>query len=101
MLESVQKLAPTLYPYVCAAYSSPSNLVWEDKTLPFLDGAQQEDPICSLLFSRSTHQLCSCLESEMCVFFQDDCTLGGSNESVMQNLLVGTKFAINSAKIVA
>ena len=47
MLDAVLEHAPTLYPFVHSAYSSPSSLFWSDATIQSAEGVQQGDPFCS------------------------------------------------------
>ena len=86
MLEAVQKLAPGLFSFVHSAYSSPSTLFWADNTLQSAEGVQQGDPLGPLLFCLTIHELGSQLESELCLFYLDDGTLGGSVESIKHDL---------------
>ena len=88
MLEAVQKLAPGLFSFVHSAYSSPSTLFWADNTLQSAEGVQQGDPLGPLLFCLTIHELGSQLESELCLFYLDDGTLGGSVESLKHDLEV-------------
>ena len=37
--------APSLFPLVHSAYSSPSTLFWGDKTIQSAEGVQQGDPL--------------------------------------------------------
>ena len=91
MLEAVQSFAPIIYPFIHSAYSSPSMLFCEDKTIDSAEGVQQGDPLDPLLFCLTIHQLCSHLKSELCIFYLDDGTLGGGTlggkvEDVVQDL---------------
>ena len=88
MLEAVQKLAPGLFPFVHSAYSSTSTLFWADNTLQSAEGVQQGDPLGPLLFCLTIHELGSQLESELCLFYLDDGTLGGSVENLKHDLEV-------------
>ena len=54
MLEAVQNFSPSLFPLVHSAYSSPSTLFWEDKTIQSAEGMQQGDPLGPLLYSPSS-----------------------------------------------
>ena len=86
MLECVQDLAPDLFAHVHSVYSAPSSLFWGDKILHSAEGVQQGDPLGPLLFCFSIHHLCTQLKSELCIFYLDDGTLGGSMETVLQDL---------------
>ena len=76
MLEAVQRLAPSIYPFVHSVYSSPS-LFWSDKIIQSSEGVQQGDPLGPLLFCLTIQHVCSLLKSELCIFYLDDGTLGG------------------------
>ena len=47
---------------------------------------QQGDPLGPLLFCFTIHELISQLESDLCMFYLDDGTLGGNPEVVLQDL---------------
>ena len=85
MLEYVQDLAPDLFAYVHSAYSAPSSLFWGDKILHSAEGVQQV-PLGPLLFCLSIHRLCTQLKSDLCIFYLDNGTLGGSMKTVLQDL---------------
>ena len=91
-MEAVQELAPTLFCFVHSAYSTPSTLFWSDKVLQSAERVQQGDPLGPLLFCLTIHNLVSQLESELCLFFLDDGTLGGSVETLRHDLEVIHKF---------
>eukprot|EP00731_Ephydatia_muelleri_P031989 Em0023g496a len=86
MLKAVQQLAPSIFPFVHSAYSSPSSLYWCDKIIQSTEGVQQGDPLGPLLFCLSLHSVCCLLRSELRVFYLDDGTLGGSLEDIAHDL---------------
>ena len=88
MLQAVSDLAPELAPFVYSAYSEPSYLFWGGNSLLSLEGVQQGDPLGPLLFCLTIHKLTSQLESELCLFYLDDGTLGGEAEQVLRDLLL-------------
>ena len=51
MLMAVHEIAPQLFPLVHSAYSVPSSLFAQDKTIQSAEGVQQGDPLGPLLFS--------------------------------------------------
>ena len=79
MLNAVKLLAPSIYPFVHSAYSSPSSLFGSDKIIPSADGVQQGDPLGPLLSCLTLHYvyMCCLLKSELCLFYLDDGSLGG------------------------
>ena len=87
MLDAVKDLAPGLLPFVYFAYCEPSSLFWGDKLLQSAEGVQQGDPLGPLLFCLTIHQLLLQLNSEFCIFYLDDGTLGGRTEDVLRDLL--------------
>ena len=88
MLEAVEVLARTIYPFVHSVYSSPSSLIWGDKTICSSEGVQQGDPLGPLLFCLSIHHHCTFLSAGLCVMYLDDITLGGSMAEIGHDLEV-------------
>ena len=86
MLEAVRDLAPEIYPLVHSAYSSPSSLLWCDKTINSAEGVQQGDPLGPLLFCLTLHRHCEQLRSPLCVMYLDDVSIGGPVEDVLHDL---------------
>ena len=92
MLEAVQHLAPSIYPFVHSVYSS-SSLFWSDKIIQSSEGVQQGDPLGPLLFCLTIQHVCSLLKSELCIFYLDDGTLGGVLSDVLHDIEVIKKEA--------
>ena len=88
MLKAVQALAPELLRFVHSIYSAPSTLFWEDECLLSCEGVQQGDPLGPLLFCLTLQQLSLQLRSELCLFYLDDGTLGGSEDDILHDLEV-------------
>ena len=86
MLNAVRSLMPELTPFVHSAYGEPSTLFWGQQTLSSREGVQQGDPLGPLLFCLTIHELCSRQESDLCLFYLYDGTLGGSPQEVLQDL---------------
>jgi hypothetical protein len=86
MLKAVEEYIPELLPFVYAAYSAPSVLLWDGEQVLSAEGVQQGDPLGPLLFCLSIHKIVSSLSSEFIVFYLDDGTLGGSFEDLQANL---------------
>ena len=59
MLQSVIKFAPAFFCFVQSAYEKPSCLFCGDHILQSAEGEQQGDPMGSLLFCISIHDLVS------------------------------------------
>ena len=85
MLSAVQVLATTILPFVHSSYSNTSFLFWDDKSIQSCEGIQQGDPLGPLLFCLTIYQLQSCLESEFCLLYLDNVTLGGDREEVLHD----------------
>ena len=92
MLEAMQSFAPEIYPFVHSVYSSPSNLLWEDKTIQSSEGVQQGDPLGPLLFCLAIHPRSTQLMAEFCAMYLDDVSLGGSPEVILHDLEVVESF---------
>ena len=63
-------------------------MFWEDEIIQSAEGVQQGDPPGPLLFCLTIHELCSHLQSELCLSYLDDGTLGGCNDVISQDLEV-------------
>lgn len=57
MLLAVCERVPQIFPLVHSAYSAPSSLFIQDKTIQSAEGIQQGDPLGPLLFSLATMDL--------------------------------------------
>ena len=88
MLKAVQDLAPELLRFVHSVYSAPSTLLWEDECLLSCEAVQQGDPLGPLLFCLTLQQLSLQLRSELCLFYSDNSTLGGSEDDILHDLEV-------------
>ena len=88
MLKAVEDLAPELLRFVHSIYSASSTLFWEDECLLSCEGVQQGDPLGPLLFCLTLHQLSLQLRSELCLFYLDNGTLGGSEDDILHDLEV-------------
>ena len=88
MLESVEGLVPSVYPFVHSVYSSPSSLFWGEINLSSSEGVQQGDPLGPLLFCLSIHHHSTFLSAKFYVEYLDDITLGGSTDEILHDLEV-------------
>ena len=86
MLLAVQMFAPDLFPLAYSSYASSSLLFWGDQVIESAEGVQQGDPLGPLLFCLAIHPLVSQLESEFCVWYLDDGTIGGPSELLFEDL---------------
>ena len=86
MLKAVEVLDPTIYPFVHSVYSSPSFLIWGDKTIFPSKDEQQDDSLGPLLFCLYIHHHCTFLSAKLCVMYLDDITLGGSVAEIGHDL---------------
>ena len=88
MLLAVEDSAPELYAFVHSAYSSSSSLFWNGKIIQSSEGVQQGDPLGPLLFCLTIHPMVLKMQSEFCVWYLDDGTLGGTEKEVRHDLEV-------------
>ena len=86
MLTAVRDVTPELFNFVYSTYRNPSSLFCGDHTIQSEEGVQQGDPLGPLLSCLTIHPLITKLTSEFNEFYLDNGTLGGSVESVLQNL---------------
>ena len=86
MLKAMEEYIPELLPFVYAAYSAPSVLLWDGEQVLSAEGVQQGDRLGPLLFCLFIHKIVSSLSSEFIVFYLDDGTLGGSFEDLQADL---------------
>ena len=68
------------------AYSKPSSVIASGHSITTSTGVQQGDPIGPLLFALAVDQIASGVESELSVWYLDDATIGGSPESVLNDV---------------
>ena len=73
MLNAVLEKAPVIYPLVHSVYSQPTYLYFGDNIIPSSEG---------VLFCLTILELTSNLKAEVCIFYLDDGTLGGTLEDV-------------------
>ena len=86
MTAAIRDVAPDLYQFIYSAYQTPSSLFCGDYILQSAEGVQQGDPLGPLRFRLTIHPLVTKLTSEFKVFYLENGTLGGSVESVLQDL---------------
>ncbi|KMS64974.1 hypothetical protein BVRB_040730, partial [Beta vulgaris subsp. vulgaris] len=86
MLGEVASRIPELYKFCHLSYSSPSTLKFGEWCVESQVGIQQGDPLGPLLFCLSIHPLLMSLSSDLIVGFLDDITLGGSQDSVSDDV---------------
>ena len=82
MLAAVLSICPALYPLIYSSYLSPSSLFWGNETIDSAEGVQQGDPLGPLLFCLLLHSFMQRLNSDFCVGYLDDISLGGSVSSL-------------------
>ena len=93
MLLAVKDLAPNLLPFVHSVYCSSYSLFWGTEIIQSSEGVQQGDPHGPLLFCLTIHTMYSQLKSDLCIFYLDDGTLGGTLTDVHHDLQLITKEA--------
>ena len=77
MLDAVLRRVPGIYKFCHLAYSMPSSLAYDGRTVMSMEGSQQGDPLGPALFCTTIQPLLLSLVSELKVGYMDDLTLGG------------------------
>ena len=85
MLERVKATCPEIYNLVLYAYDDPSILLYQSITLASAEGVQQGDPLAVLLFCIAIQPLVASMTSDFNVWYCDDGTLGGPQDTVLQD----------------
>ena len=75
---AVEELVPDLLTLVISACGSPSSLFFGKAVIQSSEGVQQGDPLRSLLFCLTTHNMVQQHRSELNFFYMDDGTLGAA-----------------------
>jgi hypothetical protein len=86
MLLQVKEKVPELYPFLMQCYLNPSQLFYGQHIISSQRGAQQGDPLGTLIFCLLIHPMAKSLTSELNLWYIDDATLGGDPEDVMKDL---------------
>lgn len=104
LLRSVASTVPGIYRFCHLAYSQPSVLRFDTRTILSQEGPHQGDPLGALLFCVSIHPELQRLQSELVAGFMDDVTLGGPAETVaadidhIRDIQEATGLRINASK---
>jgi len=75
MLRSIASTVPGIYQFCHLAYSQPSVLRFDTRTILSQEGPRLGDPLAPLLFCVSIHPDLQSLQSELVAGFMDDLTL--------------------------
>ena len=78
MLEAVARTIPQIYAFCRNAYTCQSSIMFLNHEITSSTGAQQGDPLSSLLFSLTIQPILERLSSELNVGYLDDLTIGGT-----------------------
>ncbi|KAJ2948225.1 hypothetical protein O0L34_g10035 [Tuta absoluta] len=85
ILAEVKDFIPSLYPFFHQCYAEKSHLSYCSQ-IPSQVGAQQGDPLGPLIFSLAIHKVVTSLKSSLNVWYLDDGTIGGTTESVAEDV---------------
>ena len=95
MLPAVAENTLDIYRFCHIAYDKPTHLKFFGHTILLQEGAQQGDPLGSLVFCLSIHSLSLSSKSHLKVAYMDDITLGGSLHAVATDVtMIKTKGAL-------
>lgn len=86
MLEAVLQRTPGIYKFCHLAYSQPSVLSYNGRSILSSEGTQQGDPLSASLFCSTIHPLLSVMKSDLVLGYMDDVTLGGSVAQVAMDV---------------
>jgi hypothetical protein len=82
MLSAVAEHVPDIYKFCYLAYDKSSFLQFSNNIILSQEGAQQGDPLGSLMFCLAIHPLILACDSPLKVAYMDDVTLGGPAQVV-------------------
>lgn len=92
ILTAVQEHCPSILPFVSAGYSKDSTLLFGKHEVTSAEGIQQGDPLAPFLFCIAVREITTRLSSELNIWFLDDGTLAGTQDSLLEDLqLVKTR----------
>src|SRR5664279_5500906 len=86
MLTAVKTHFPRLRNYVELCYAEPSELYFGNEIIMSEEGAQQGDPLGSLLFCLAIQSIVVKLSSEFNVWYIDDGTIGGNQSDILHDI---------------
>ena len=78
IIESVESMSPDLLHYVHSSYGESSILFYSGGMVSSEEGVQQGDPLGPILFCLAVQPLLRQLQTELCIGYLDDFTLGDS-----------------------
>ena len=86
MLQSAYTVIPEIYSFVHQSYSSASVLKFGPFSISSQMGPQQGDPLGPLLFCLPLQPVLHSMQSDLCIGYLDDLSLGGSPETVANDI---------------
>lgn len=86
MLMAVKNYLPHLRNYVELCYAQPSELYFGNEIIMSEEGAQQGDPLGSMLFCLAIQPIVVKLSSEFNVWYIDDGTIGGNQSDILHDI---------------
>lgn len=94
ILRVSQDKVPELYPLIWQCYREPTKLAWQNNTCISSErGVQQGDPLGPALFSLGISELVDRMTSKLNVWYLDDGTLGGTLDTVLNDIQKVLDFA--------
>ena len=85
-LTNIKNDLPEIYPFLYQCYNNPSFLIFNGLVIKSDEGIQQGDPLGPICFSLCIQRLISRLSSALNVWYLDDGTLAGDQQTVMSDL---------------
>ncbi|XP_052757454.1 uncharacterized protein LOC128202180 [Galleria mellonella] len=86
LLTQIKQKIPHIYNFLWQCYSEPTKLMYLNNTLLSAVGCQQGDPLGPAIFSLGINPIIRLLNSKFNVWYLDDGTLGGSVNTVFDDL---------------
>jgi len=86
MLRTIAEQVPRLYRFCWLSYGNATMLSFGDSIIWSEEGPQHGDPLGPLLFCLTIQPLLQSLSSELALAYMDDVTLGGSKQTIADDI---------------